>query len=112
MRDYPRSPYVAEANFRSGEIHFVAKQWVPAQNSYAAVIKDGPGSEFYEQSLYKHGWSLFKQGDGEAANVSFGKLLDRLLLSSKRADGMVDIKRLTRPQHELLDDTLRVMALT
>ena len=112
VRDYPRSPYVAEANFRSGEIHFVAKQWVPAQNSYAAVIKDGPGSEFYEQSLYKHGWSLFKQGDGEAANVSFGKLLDRLLLSSKRADGMVDIKRLTRPQHELLDDTLRVMALT
>ena len=112
VRDYPQSPYVDEAHFRAGEMHFVAKRWVPAQNSYAAVIKTGPSSEFYEQALYKHGWSLFKQGDGDAANASFGKLLDRLLLNPKRPDGMVDLKRLTRPQHELLDDTLRVLVLT
>ncbi len=112
VREFPQSPYVDEAHYRAGEMHFVAKRWAAAQNSFAAVIKSGPSSEFYEQGLYKHGWSLFKQGDGDAANVSFGRLLDRLLLSAKHPDSMIDLKRLSRPQHELLDDTLRVMSLT
>jgi cellulose synthase operon protein C len=112
VREYPRSRYVEEANFRSGEIYFSDKKWRDAQASYAAVVKAGPKSEFYEQSLYKHGWSLFKQGDGEAANDSFGLLLDRLLLEHGRTGEMVDLKRLTRPQRELLDDTLRAVVLT
>ena len=112
VHDYPRSRYVEEANFRSGEIYFSDKRWRDAQASYAAVVKAGPKSEFYEQSLYKHGWSLFKQGEGEAANDSFGMLLDRLLLARGAAGSMVDLKKLSRPQHELLDDTLRAMVLT
>lgn len=112
VREYPRSRYVEEANFRSGEIYFSDKKWRDAQASYAAVVRAGPASEFYEQSLYKHGWSLFKQGDGEAANDSFGLLLDLLLLKHGKSAEMADLKQLTRPQRELLDDTLRAMVLT
>lgn len=111
VRECPQSAYVAEAHFRSGEMHFAEKRWHDAQAAYAAVIRMGPGSEFYEQSLYKQGWSLFKQGDGEAANAAFGQLLDRLLVG-EHGGAMVDVRQLSRPQQELLEDTLRVMALT
>ena len=40
------------------------------------VISRGP-SEFYQQSLYKHGWSLFKQSMTLESLPSFGKVLDQ-----------------------------------
>ncbi len=112
VTDYPRSVYVAEANFRLGEIYFSQKQYAPARRSYAAIVQAGTGSEFYEQALYKQGWSEFKLGDGDTANATFGRLLDRLLLKPAQPATMVDLTKLSRPLHELLDDTLRVMALT
>ena len=35
-----------------------------------------PDSEFYEQSLYKLGWSLFKQSENEASFEPFVRVLD------------------------------------
>ena len=110
VAQYPRSSYVDEAHFRTGEIQFSEKRWAAAQAAYAQVIRSGPKSEFYEHSLYKHGWSLYKQGEGDAANESFGTLLDRLLLD--RSGAMINPKALSRPQHELLDDTLLAIVLT
>ena len=107
---YPSSHYLDEAQFRRGEILFIAKRWADAEAAYAAVIAIGSQSEFYEQSLYKHGWSLFKRGASEAALGSFAKLLDRKLLDARGHE--VDIETFTRPQRELVEDTLRVCAIT
>ena len=41
------------------------------RRAYAAVTRAGPDSGFYEQGLYKHGWSLFKQSRGEESVASF-----------------------------------------
>jgi tetratricopeptide (TPR) repeat protein len=112
IRKYPNSPHIDEAQFRRGEILFSAKRYADAEAAYAAVIAIGPASSFYEHSLYKHGWSQFKLGEGDVANDSFGKLLDRKLVDSSRPDGTVDLNALTRPQRELVDDTLRVMSIT
>ena len=51
--------------FRRGELLFSAKRYAEAQHAYEAVIARGAPSAFYEQSLYKHGWSLFKQSLNE-----------------------------------------------
>ncbi len=39
--------------------------------AYDAVLKHGSTSQFYQQSLYKHGWSLFKQQQYEKSLGSF-----------------------------------------
>ena len=110
VRRYPASHYRAEAEFRRGEVLFMARRWPEATTAYASVISIGPRSEFYEQSLYKHGWALFKRGESEAALDSFSKLLDRRLLDPNGKER--DLEGFTRPQRELVEDTLRVCAIT
>ena len=106
---YPQSPWYTEAQFRRGEILFSASRYRDAELAYNAVIKAGPDGDFYGQGLYKHGWSLFKQGRGEESVASFLKVLDRVLL---RDGKLRERDSLTRPERELSEDTLRVMAIT
>jgi len=110
VRRYPSSRYFDEAQFRRGEVLFMARRWPEAQAAYASVVAIGPRSEFFEQSLYKHGWSLFKRGDSEAALDSFARLLDRKLVDAGGKE--LDLEGFSRPQRELVEDTLRVCAIT
>jgi cellulose synthase operon protein C len=110
VRRYPASRYRSEAEFRRGEVLFMARRWPEAQAAYASVMAIGPRSEFFEQSLYKHGWALYKLGDTEAALGSFAKLLDRKLLDANGTE--LDLDRFSRPQRELVEDALRVCAIT
>ena len=71
VRNYPQSHTIDEAQFRRGELLFSAKNYPMAQMAYDAVIQFGATSAFYSQSLYKHGWSLFKQGENERSLQSF-----------------------------------------
>ena len=73
------SPQMDEVQFRRGELLFSAKRYAEAEKAYAVVIKQGKSSHFYEQSLYKHGWSLFKQSLTEESLPSFGGVLDAKL---------------------------------
>ena len=66
-----------EVQFRRGELLFSAKRYPEAEKAYAAVIGRGGTSTFYQQSLYKHGWSLFKQSLTLESLPSFGGVLDR-----------------------------------
>jgi tetratricopeptide (TPR) repeat protein len=106
---FPQSQWYTEAQFRRGEILFSAGRYRDAELAYNAVVKAGPAGDFYGQGLYKHGWSLFKQNRGEESVASFLKVLDRVLI----ADGKLrPADTLTRPERELSEDTLRVMAIT
>ena len=62
VANYPNSRYIDEAQFRRGELLFSMKAYPAAQAAYEAVIKIGAASAFYNQSLYKHGWSLVQAG--------------------------------------------------
>jgi tetratricopeptide (TPR) repeat protein len=109
---YPRSPEIDEVQFRRGELLFSAKQYPQAQAAYAEVIKHGTASAFYEQSLYKHGWSLFKQSLNEESLPSFAGVLDQKLLGGKLQGPLKRPDQLTRANRELVEDTLRVMSIT
>src|ERR1700688_1869337 len=91
---YPRSPQIDEVQFRRGELLFSAKKYIDAEKAYAIVIQQGKVSRFYEQSLYKHGWSLFKQSLTEESLPSFGGVLDaKLMLAGGKAARLEDLKR-------------------
>ena len=111
VRSHPAERHQDEAEFRRGETYFVRKNYAAAGEAYAAVLALGESSAFYEQALYKHGWSLFKQGRNEDALGSFLQLLDRKL-SPGGLQTSVFLESMTRPDRELLDDTLRVSSIT
>lgn len=112
VRNYPQSHTIDEAQFRRGELLFSAKNYPMAQMAYDAVIQFGATSAFYSQSLYKHGWSLFKQGENERSLQSFAAVLDTMLVSKRNPNELIDIDTLSRPNRELLEDTFRVMSIT
>jgi cellulose synthase operon protein C len=112
VTNYPNSHYIDEAQFRRGEILFTDKAYPRAQAAYEAVIKVGPSSAFYNQSLYKHGWSLFKQGENERSLESFAGVLDSVLVSKQSPNELVELDTLSRPSRELVEDTFRVMSIT
>jgi TolA-binding protein len=112
VANYPNSHYMDEAQFRRGELLFSNKAYVKSQAAYESVIKIGSSSAFYNQSLYKHGWSLFKQGENERSLDSFAGVLDSVLVSKRNPSEMVELETLTRPNRELVEDTFRVMGIT
>ncbi len=112
VASYPHSHYLDEAEFRRGELLFSAKAYPKAQAAYESVIKIGAGSAFYNQSLYKHGWSLFKQGENERSLESFSAVLDSVLVSKRDPSELVELESLSRANRELVEDTFRVMSIT
>src|SRR6202051_4294559 len=112
VTSYPKSHYIDEAQFRRGELLFSSKAYPKAQGAYEAVIKIGSKSPFYNQSLYKHGWTLFKQGENERSLDSFAGVLDSELVSKRDPYERIELDTLTRPNRELVEDTFRVMSIT
>ncbi|HEY3849952.1 MAG TPA: tetratricopeptide repeat protein [Steroidobacteraceae bacterium] len=112
VASYPKSHYIDEVQFRRGEILFSNKSYAAAQSAYEAVIKFGSASGFYNQSLYKHGWSLFKQGQSERSLDSFSGVLDSVLVSKSDPKALVELDSLSKPNRELVEDTFRVMSIT
>ena len=112
VTQYPNTRYMDEAQFRRGEILFSDKAYPKAQAAYEAVIKIGAASGFYNQSLYKHGWSLFKQGENERSLDSFAGVLDSVLVSKRDPNVLIEIDTLSRANRELVEDTFRVMSIT
>ncbi|WP_455207171.1 tetratricopeptide repeat protein [Kaarinaea lacus] len=105
MKEFPENKHAEEVQFRRGEIYFSLNDYKNAERSYAYVLsnKDSP---FYERSLYKHGWALFKLNKLEQSRYSFYQLLDQYFSSGRNYDS------LKRSEKELVDDTMRVVGLT
>lgn len=106
---YPRSQWFVESQFRRGEILFSLGRYRDAENAYVAVTTPGADTGFFEQGLYKLGWSLFKQSRGEESVAAFLRMLDRVLV---RAGRLRERDSLSRPERELTDDALRAIAIT
>jgi tetratricopeptide (TPR) repeat protein len=109
---YPNTHLLDEVQFRRGELLFSAKDYKQSAAAYGVVIRLGAASSFYTQSLYKDGWSLFKQSLNEDSLPPFAGVLDQELLGGVKGGPMRPLDQLTRANRELVDDTLRVMSIT
>ncbi len=107
--DHPDSPLQAEIRFRLGEILFVQRRYVEAEQAYAAVGAVGD-SPFRLQARYKHGWSLFKQTRYDESVDDFIAVLDDHLVSGA-GDEVIDPEALPAAERSLVTDTLRVIGL-
>ncbi len=76
VREYPRSRYLDELQFRRAEHFFARRRYLDAENAYATIVEIGAGSSFYEFALYKLGWTYYKQELYEDALRRFIALMD------------------------------------
>ncbi len=106
VNKYPKQNNRDELQFRRGEILFVFKEFEQAERAYQDVIKVGEVSRYYERAMFKHGWSVFKQGDTKRSLKSYFAVLDRSFAGGRK------ISDFSRSELELLEDTLRIVSLS
>jgi TolA-binding protein len=109
---YPDTLLIDEVQFRRGEMLFLRKRYNDAELAYQVVNRYGDSSRFYEQSLYKLGWSQFKLAWHEESLVPFFDLLDRKILGDDIGEGEERLASLSRAERELVEDTFRVLSLS
>ena len=69
-------------------------------------------SRFYEQSLYKLGWSQFKLAKHEESLIPFFDLLNIKILGVDIKEGEDRLEDLKRAERELVEDTFRVLSIS
>lgn len=104
-REYPNSPYIAEAQFRRAERAFNTGEYAQAESYYQSVVDSEEETSFSENAIYMLGWSQFKRNDYENSLVSFTKVLDGIMGDSESLDVVPG------PKRALVNDTFRVMSL-
>jgi TolA-binding protein len=109
---YPETLIIDEVQFRRGEMLFLRKQYDDSELAYQAVVDFGEESRFYEQSLYKLGWSQFKLASHEASLDPFFELLLRKISGIEIKDGDNRLEDLKRAERELVEDTFRVLSIS
>jgi tetratricopeptide (TPR) repeat protein len=98
----------ADTRFRQGELLFAQGTYLEAGRSYQAVVDLGATVPAYEQSLYKLGWSLFKQERyGDALPVLFSSL-ELTIAPTKAYD--TQLTGLSPADQEQVADLLRVIS--
>ncbi|MDT8383690.1 MAG: tetratricopeptide repeat protein [Gammaproteobacteria bacterium] len=106
VAQYPEQANQDEIQFRRGEILFSFRDFEAAEQAYAQVLSMSETGPYYERSMFKHGWSVFKQGATERSLKSYFAVLDRSFAGGR------EIADFSRSERELLDDTLRIVSLS
>jgi TolA-binding protein len=106
IKQYPDHASREEIQFRRGEILFAFKEFEQAEQAYQNVLSLGPEGSYYERAMFKHGWSVFKQGHTQRSLKSYFAVLDRTFAGGR------DLADFSRSELELLDDTLRIVSLS
>lgn len=116
VEKHTRSELVSEANFRSGEILFILRDFLGAESAYRRVLGSEEASSFHQHARYKLGWALFKQAQYSEALDEFHVLLDKLVPKAtyKVSDVAIDtaLESLDRASQNLLQDAFRVSSLS
>lgn len=106
VKDYPKSRYFDEIQFRRGEYFFTRKKFLDSEDAFKSVVDIGAGSSYFELALYKLGWTFYKQELYEDALQRFVALLDYKIKTGydfEHPKETMDDKR--------IDDTYRVISL-
>ena len=107
---YPDLEGLDEVHFRRAELMFSRDDLSGAKRAYQRVIEFGQESAYYERSLYKRGWTLFKQNRFDAGIDEFVTLFDLSL--PRRDEGYFELLEKSRTDREFLADALRAVSLS
>ncbi len=100
---YPQTPYYTEATFRIAESAFIHQDYEAAERAYGEVLKAPSNDAFVEKSLFKRGWSRFKQELYDDALADYYRAID--------AHQFGNYESLSKTEKELNDEYFRAIGL-
>lgn len=112
LRRYPEASQAQEARFRSGEVLFALQRYREAERFYVLHYHYGEKSPYYEPALYKLGWCHYKQSQYTEALANFFRVLERHPEAYRAGSPALDTGPLERAQREMIEDSLRGIALS
>ncbi len=111
-RDYPASPNIDEVSFRLGELLFQENFYQEAEVAYSSIIGRGQhNNQYYEQSLFKYAWSIYKQDRCVDSLDPFFSILDLKLTRNSTPAEIAKMEYISRSDVELVNDSLRAISL-
>jgi outer membrane protein assembly factor BamD (BamD/ComL family) len=111
-RDYPQSPRSGDAMFRAAELLYVRQRYDEAEPQYAAVLKQGSGTPYFEPAQYKYAWSLYKQNKYAEALPVYLAILERDLPADAPGDPAKALAAVPPAKLGMAEDALRVSSLS
>ncbi|GAA6183531.1 tetratricopeptide repeat protein [Aliiglaciecola sp. NS0011-25] len=118
LSKYPHTLYLAELQFRRGEILFNNKDYSAAIQAYQTVLEQGPYTDYFMTAAYMLGWSYFKVELYQDALLAFTQLLDQKLPNSvidfqmlRQLNAEQQLEKLPVGEKRLVNDSIRIMAL-
>lgn len=129
IQKFPDDARWQEINFRRGETMFILGEYEDAEKAYKTIVNSSSSSIYYQRSLYKYSWSLFKQNKHTETLNAFFKLLDEKIIGSNDQNNSVPgtkprksnsaIRKsgkkntvTTQSEKELIKDAMRAVSLT
>ncbi len=85
---FPKSPLLEEATFRSGETSYAQGAFDKAITQYSQVVSKWPTGNFAPHSQYGLAWSFFKQNDFAKAVEAVSTLAERFPKSELATKGL------------------------
>ena len=107
VREYPRSRYIDEVQFRRAEYFFTRRRYPDAEEAYGSIVAKGASSSYFQLALYKLGWAFYKQELYDKALERFIALLDH-----KVSWGYDFAQTGDEAERKRMDDTFRVISLS
>jgi len=107
IRANPNSVHFDEVQFRRGEYFFTRRKFRDAENAYTAITNLGARSSYYELSLYKLGWTFYKQELYEEALQKYMALLDYKVSTGYEFD-----QKHEKEDERRVADTFRAVSLS
>ena len=114
LTQYPSTKYLAELNFRRGEIYYNVQAYSAAINAYDRVMNAPNNDNYLVNSLYMSGWSLFKLNRFEEADIAFLNVFEAIIAAEKQLpyQNEFSFTALNNRYQNLAIDTQRVLSVS
>ncbi|WP_434928846.1 tetratricopeptide repeat protein [Shewanella sp. HL-SH2] len=116
LRSYPQTQYLAELNFRRGEIYYNLQNYPAAIQAYYQVLQADNNQKYKINSLYMSGWSQFKLNRLPEADKAFLKVFEAIVAADENQHKLVpdnfSFDKLGQRAQNLAIDTQRVLSIS
>ncbi|UJF21183.1 tetratricopeptide repeat protein [Shewanella sp. OMA3-2] len=116
LRNYPHTQYLAELNFRRGEIYYNQQNYPAAIQAYYQVLQADNNQKYKINSLYMSGWSQFKLNRLPEADKAFLKVFEAIIDADDKQNTLTQenfsFDKLGQRAQNLAIDTQRVLSIS
>jgi len=110
-KQHPDSSFVGDGRFRRAEMLFQLARYDEAGAEYKRVLELGDATPFFENSQYKYGWSLYKQGLHDESLDVFFTILDRELPPGELVEPETALAQVASNKRDLTASVIKVTGL-